>query len=52
MTEPTPLTPATRPGPEPEAVLRGWSQADLTSDELVDDAFIDADPDSQVVTHT
>jgi hypothetical protein len=33
---------------EPEAALVGWSAADLDDSELVDDQFIEADPDSWV----
>ena len=47
--DPATLTPAEH-GDEPAAVLDGWSGADVADGELVDDAFIAADPDSKVVS--
>lgn len=44
--DPRDLTPAERSVPDPEG---GWSAADVDESELVDDAFIEADPDSYVV---
>lgn len=46
MTEPRNLTPAKHVVPPP---ADGWRGADLAPDELVDDRFIAADPDSYVI---
>lgn len=43
MSEPSDLEPAEHVMPAPED---GWRGADLSEDELVDDEFITADPDS------
>lgn len=40
------LRPAKRTCPDPEG---GWRGADLSPDELVDDQFIEADPDSKLI---
>lgn len=41
------LVPAERIVPDPEG---GWKASDLDPSELVDDAYIAADPDSSIVT--
>jgi hypothetical protein len=46
MTEPSDLEPAEHVKPAP---ADGWRGADLTDDELVDDEFIAADPDSFIL---
>lgn len=44
------MRPAVRLTAEPPQATEGWAAADLTEHELVDDEFIDADPDAEVVT--
>lgn len=41
------LVPAERLVPDPDG---GWKAEDVDPSELVDDAYIEADPDSRVVT--
>lgn len=49
MVDPARLNPASRPRREPKAAREGWRGEDVSRDELVDDAYIEQDPDSVVV---